>query len=81
MAKGQKLRLTSTDFWYSCPCGYRYDKCGTKSQLNLIAKLHFKACDQGHKLSPIEIHGDHNISAGTSQTEYVDAAIYKATSA
>ena len=70
-------RYTSTDYWFACPCGFRYNQCGTNAQLNMIAKLHFKKCDQGSELTCKYVNGEHIISEGKSQAQHVDAAIQK----
>ena len=75
------LRYTNTDYWFACPCGFRYNKCCTKSQLNLIAKLHLKKCDQGSELTCNYVDDTLIISEGKSQAQHVDAAIQNANSA
>ena len=81
MAKGKKLLYVNTDYWFACPCGFRYDKCDTKTQLQLISKLHLKTCDIGSKskLSIGDIRGTHILSE-KSQAQHVDEAILKANS-
>ena len=67
------LRYRNTDYMFACPCGFRYDKCATKTQLQLIYKLHVKTCSVAQnaalhepKLKP-KIVND-----GKSETQHID---------
>ena len=79
MVRGKKLFYVSTDYWFACPCGFRYDKCGTKTQSQLISKLHLKTCDIGSKLKIKDVNTTHILSE-KALAQHVDEAILRANS-
>lgn len=69
------LHYKYTDYMFACPCSFRYDRCSSKKQLELIHRLHSKNCSvaqNGGALNegpstPPKIYND-----GKSYTKHID---------